>query len=124
MLVSGSERGVVRFWNITNGDSHAEPSDTMTKISSVHWMKNGKAVISGSYDQSLRLWDPNSGKNLSLWLAHMSGVSDFVMSEDGNFLVSTGAFYDTTIKFWSLNHASLLKKLCAIANTEDFTACK
>jgi WD40 repeat protein len=123
-LVLASFRGFVRFWDIASGHTYADRSETLTAITSIHWTNNGKGVFSSSLDQSMRLWDADTGKSLGLWLAQMGGVADFAVSKDGNFLLSGGFARDTKVNVWQLNHRTLTEKLCVIANSEDFSACK
>lgn len=123
-LVLASFRGFVRFWDIASGHTYAYRSETLTAMTSIHWTKNGKGVFAGSLDQSIRLLDADSGKSLGLWLAQMGGVADFAVSKDGNLLISAGFSRDAIINTWQLSHENLTEKLCVIANTEDFTACK
>lgn len=57
-------------------------------------------LISGSKDDTIKIWDLNSKKCLTTLKEHTSTVNSVDVSHDGSMLVSGSL--DGTIKFWDL----------------------
>ena len=55
-------------------------------VRSVAFSPDGKQVVSGSYDKTVRLWDAATGRALQTLEGHSSGVSSVAFSPDGNLL--------------------------------------
>lgn len=63
-LVSGSEDGSVRVWDLTRGESRwilEGHWGTVTAVAIGPGEADGSVVASGSYDGTIRLWDPQTG---------------------------------------------------------------
>ena len=70
---------------------------------------NGQTLVSGSEDQSIKVWDSQTGK-LKRTLTNHSGAVQFVsLSPDDQMLVSASA--DQTIQVWELQTAKLIHTL-------------
>jgi WD40 repeat protein len=61
---------------------------------------NGQMLVSGSEDNTLKLWDLDTGECLATLEGHEAGVKSVAFSPDGKMLVSGSA--DNTIKLWQL----------------------
>jgi WD40 repeat protein/predicted Ser/Thr protein kinase len=80
---------------------------------------DGKTLISGGADKTIRIWDVSSGKELRTLTGHTSFINFLVISPDGESLISASA--DKTIKIWNLatgkdirtltGHRSLVNRL-------------
>ena len=58
-------------------------------VSSVAFSHDGKCVVSGSYDETVRICDAETGENMSMPLeGHMAGVRSVAFSRDGKRVVS------------------------------------
>src|SRR5438132_11891835 len=55
---------------------------------SVAFSPNGQQAVSGSYDQTLRLWDVGTGHELQRFEGHTGAVLSVAFSTDGRFVVS------------------------------------
>ncbi|AFZ22944.1 WD40 repeat-containing protein [Cylindrospermum stagnale PCC 7417] len=78
-------------------------------VNSVVFSPDGKTVASGSYDNTIKLWDVTTGKTLKTLTGHSSYVRSVVFSPDGK-TVASGS-YDNTIKLWDLTTGKTLKTL-------------
>ena len=59
---------------------------------------NGKQVVSGSSDKSVKLWNIETGTCESTMTCHSDGVSSVAFSVDGQWVVSGSM--DKTIRLW------------------------
>jgi WD40 repeat protein len=70
---------------------------------------NGSRLASGSYDHTVRLWDPATGQCLQTLEGHSSGVRTLASSPDGSRLASGSE--DHTVRLWDLATAQSLQTL-------------
>jgi WD40 repeat protein len=70
-------------------------------VSSVAYAAGGRGVLSASWDQTLRLWDPISETELRRFDDHSGAVWSVAVLPDGNHAVSAGA--DRTLRSWDLS---------------------
>ncbi|KAG8705904.1 POC1 centriolar protein A [Ceratobasidium sp. 395] len=81
-------------------DNVAQPPDGHTSIvSSVAYFADGSYIVSGSYDNTIRIWDARTGKPVGLLLTgHTGGVLSVAYSPDGAYIASSSQ--DNTIRIW------------------------
>ena len=81
-------------WNlcIRTMDGHTN------SVASVTFSPDGTRVVSGSYDNTLRLWDAVSGAHLNTLKGHTSYVNSVAFSPDGTRVVSGSD--DQTLRLW------------------------
>jgi hypothetical protein len=66
-------------------------------------MPDGKRVISGGKDKSLRLWDVRSGELLRTITGHHTGrLESLEISKDGRMLATGGGGGDTSVRLWDI----------------------
>lgn len=113
-LISGSRDTTIKIWHLHTIDTYQSNStnrligdgliDTFIghsdSINSIAITPNGKIIASGSEDNTIRLWDLNTGECLATLDGHEAGVRTIAISPDGQLLVSGSA--DKTIKLWQL----------------------
>jgi WD40 repeat protein/serine/threonine protein kinase len=67
-------------------------------VSSVAFSPDGQRIVTGSWDQTAKVWEAASGKELRTLKGHSAQVSSVAFSPDGQRVV-TGS-YDGTAKVW------------------------
>src|SRR5262245_23307237 len=76
-------------------------------VESVALSPDGTRVLSGSLDNTLKLWDGASGRLLRTFGGHSNGVKSVAFSPDGTRLLSSG--WDNTLKLWDASTGQLLR---------------
>ena len=80
-------------------------------VSSVAFSPDGQRLVSGSSDNTLRLWDANTGAAIGQPLeGHGASVSSVAFSPDGHRVVSGS--YDNTLRLWDVSPAAWTDLAC------------
>jgi WD40 repeat protein len=93
--------GVVRIWDWQNSKQVAAGTGHTQAITAVAWSRDGKALASASFDGTVRLWDPATGKERKKLTGH-SGAEGVTFALDGKRVVSAGIDADPTIRVWDV----------------------
>jgi uncharacterized protein YjbI with pentapeptide repeats len=83
------------------------------------WSPDGKQVVSGAYDRTLKVWDAESGKCLLTLSGHMGVVRACAWNPDGKRVVSGAS--DRTLKVWDAESGKCL--LTLVGHGGDVSAC-
>ena len=67
-------------------------------VKTVSFSPDGKRIVSGSGDETIRIWDATTGKELETLEGHTAGVTSVSFSPDGKRIVSGSS--DNTIRIW------------------------
>ena len=70
---------------------------------------DGKTLASGSWDETIHLWDVNTGQHKHTFTEHTDRVTSVAFSPDGKTIA--GAGWDKTIHLWDVNTGHLLHTL-------------
>ena len=76
-------------------------------ISSAVFTPDGKFILTGCYDNTLKLWEASSFKLIRTFEGHTELVRSVAVSPDGKYALSGAA--DNKVKLWDISTAKLLK---------------
>jgi WD40 repeat protein len=69
-------------------------------VTSVGFSPDGKRIVSGSEDKTIRIWDAETGEEVSApFEGHTDSITSVMFSPDGKRIVSGS--YDKTIRMWN-----------------------
>lgn len=115
-LVSGSKDGTVKLWQAATGrvihsfersrDGYGE--GYRPTVLAVAFSPDGKLILAGS-DETLRLWDAESGALLRSIKGHAGTVQSVAFSPDGTRLLSGSK--DGAVKLWDVATGGLLRTI-------------
>jgi len=70
-------------------------------VNSVCFSPDGKYALSGSSDNTIKLWEVNTGRELRSFDRHTAEVNSVAFSSDGKYALSGST--DKTIKLWEVS---------------------
>jgi WD40 repeat protein len=82
---------------------------THLRVQSLAYSPDGQTLASGILDNTIKLWNPKTGKLLQTITGHSYYVNSLAYSPDGQTLASGSA--DNTIKLWNPRSGKLLRTL-------------
>ena len=86
---------------------HTLPGHQST-ISQIKYSPDGKIIASASWDQTIKLWNAQTGELINTLKGYQDGINSIVFSTDSQTLISAGE--DKTIKIWNLvGQAKIIK---------------
>ncbi|OAD19320.1 repeat protein, partial [Candidatus Thiomargarita nelsonii] len=73
----------------------------LSSVDAVAFSPDGRLALSGSHDDTMKLWDVHSGREIRTFKGHSADVYAVAFSPDGRLALS-GSF-DETMKLWEVN---------------------
>ena len=89
----------VGLWDVATGKERATLKGYSEGVTSVAFSPDGMTLATGSYDDTIKLWDTTAGKGKSATLkGHTSAVESVAFAAKSNILASGGM--DQTVRLW------------------------
>ena len=89
-------------------------------VESVAISPDGKTIVSGSQDSTIKIWDNQSGECLNTLEGHSGYVSSVAISPDGKTIVSGSG--NGTIKIWDIKSGKLIYTTYNFIKSEEYFA--
>jgi uncharacterized protein with WD repeat len=99
--------GHISFWKAENEQRVCTPKGHDKAVSSVTFSPDGKLVVSGSYDNTLKLWKAENGQLVRSLEGHGKAVLSVAFNPNGKFIVSGSD--DNTLKLWNAENGKLIR---------------
>lgn len=104
MILSASRDKTIIMWVLTREETNYGTAKKALRghnhfVSDVVISSDGQFALSGSWDNTLRLWDLNSGQTTRRFVGHTKDVLSVAFSADNRQIVSGAR--DHTIKLWN-----------------------
>jgi WD40 repeat protein/energy-coupling factor transporter ATP-binding protein EcfA2 len=87
-------------------------------VTSVAFSPDGSIILSGSADDSLRLWDIESGTEIRRFEGHTDDVTSVAFSPDGSIILSGSA--DDSLRLWDIESGMEIRRF--EGHTDDVTS--
>ena len=84
------KKGTAFIWDATTGEVRATLNGHARGINCIVFSTDGKQVVTGGTDETVRVWETSTGKPLKMLEGHSRPVNALAFSPDGNTLVSAG----------------------------------
>uniref|UniRef100_A0A6N2LBP0 WDR5-like beta-propeller domain-containing protein n=1 Tax=Salix viminalis TaxID=40686 RepID=A0A6N2LBP0_SALVM len=92
-----------------SGTSQLGPSSKPFTGTQIIFNPNSSMIVSGSFDETVRIWDVKSGKCLKVLPAHSDPVTCVDFNRDGSLIVSSS--YDGLCRIWDAGTGHCIKTL-------------
>jgi WD40 repeat protein len=92
----------VKIWDAKTGKLVATLKGHTDAVRCLAWTKDGKTLISGSYDHLIRTWDTTNWEQIAVLDEHIQGVIGVVISPNDRILASVSV--DNTALLWNLEN--------------------
>ncbi|MEO0374983.1 MAG: NB-ARC domain-containing protein, partial [Cyanobacteria bacterium P01_A01_bin.17] len=129
ILATGSTDEIVRIWDVHSGQCLKTFTGHTHAVRSVAFRSNsqgldaqeldgqgldGQELVSGGGDQTIKIWNVQTGRCLKTLSGHRNWIWSIVYSPDGSLLVSGGE--DQTVRIWNSQTGHCVKSLTGYAN--------
>ena len=78
-------------------------------ITSLEYSHDSKYILSSSQDATIRIWSPQTGKEVVVFRSHIGSVNDFALSKDNSRIFSGGE--DFSVCLWDVERGDLVRKV-------------
>ncbi|HKS43318.1 MAG TPA: TIR domain-containing protein [Blastocatellia bacterium] len=99
-IISGSDNGTMRVWDIQSGQLLRTLKGYAGAIYSVAVTPDGGSIISGSDNGTMRVWDMQSGQLLRTLEGHVDAVLSVAVTPNGLSIISGSS--DRTVRMWDI----------------------
>lgn len=122
MLAWGGNENYISIWNLTNGQElrtldkflptrakDEQFAGSFFGVQALAFSANNKFIASGGLDNTVRIWNAESGNELRRMKGHTNFVNAVSFSADGKILASCGG--DNTVRIWNAETGTLIKTI-------------
>lgn len=109
LLAIGDKAGDISIWRLATGQLiQLFKSAHHKTVTCLVFHKNGKEILSGSHDKTVKLHGMRSNKTIREFLGHKSFVTAICFSRDDNYVLSGST--DCTVKIWNAKTAQVIQE--------------
>jgi WD40 repeat protein len=88
----------VAVWDLTTGELVSTLRDYHRFLGALTFSPDGRRLVTGGDDGTVRLWDPFTGEEVLTLRGHLGKVARLAFTRDGRRLISVGE--DHTARVW------------------------
>ncbi|GKT23913.1 WD-repeat protein [Aduncisulcus paluster] len=114
----GGAGGHVRLLNLKTGKKEGSMPGHRDEVRKIFWHHSSSLVVSGSKDESMKLWDTRIQRCIANLLAHKGSVEVAAFVPVGNKIVSAGV--DMKVKLWDIRTLKVIKTLEVPETSYDY----
>jgi WD40 repeat protein len=92
--------GQAKAWDLAGRREVPVGAGHKREVSAVVFLPDGKTVISGSWDTTLKLWDVDTSRVVRTFTGHTGSIFSLALAPDGQTFLS--ASDDNTIRLWTV----------------------
>jgi WD40 repeat protein len=100
--------GTIRLWDVESGRLVHTLAGHTKRLCSTQFSRDGKMLVSSSFDKTVRLWDVAQGKLLKTLGGHTDRVEGAAFSLDGKRVVSVGNQDNPVVVMWDIATGTIL----------------
>jgi WD40 repeat protein len=102
------EPGTIRLWDVETGREVRALTGHTKRLCSVQFARDGKTLLSSSFDGTVRLWDVAQGKILKTFQGHPDRGEGAAFTVDGKRVLSIGDQNNPIMLMWDIASGALL----------------
>ncbi|RKU30871.1 hypothetical protein C6497_04130 [Candidatus Poribacteria bacterium] len=101
ILASGDANKRIILWDTQSKEKRVELEGHTSGIPSLVFSPDGTILASASYDGSIRFWNPNTGKEISIFATgHTKWITSLAFSKNDKILTSVD--FNGTVDLWNM----------------------
>lgn len=97
------------LWDFASGQVRHRLEAHGVPVTAVAFSPDGRALLTGGRDGSIRLWAADTGASLGGFAGHEREINAFAFTPDGRSFVSASS--DNSARVWSLESGALLRQV-------------
>ena len=116
-IAVGMPSGKIITLDGITGSHTAILSDHTNGVRSLAFSPDGRSLVSGSYDKTIKLWDVQTGGVIKTFYGHTECVLSISISADCTMIASGSA--DKSIRLWNIQ----TEECCHVIEQQDLVSC-
>ncbi len=101
---------IITLWDINTGELKTTFKGHTSSITSMAFSSDGKTLVTGSWDRSVRIWDVATGENRYTFKQHTDGVARIILNPHSNIFAAVG-YNRSGVYKWDIKTGSFLGKV-------------